>query len=42
MIIYILADDIGYGYVQCLNPKRGKIPTPHMDNIAADGTTFSD
>ncbi|MEP2774646.1 MAG: arylsulfatase [Luteolibacter sp.] len=41
-IIYILADDLGYGDVQCLNPERGKIPTPHMDKVAADGMTFTD
>ena len=41
-IIYILADDLGYGDVQCLNPKRGKIKTPHMDKVAADGMTFTD
>lgn len=41
-IVYILADDLGYGDVQCLNPKRGKIPTPHMDKVAADGMTFTD
>ncbi|MGJ8643790.1 MAG: sulfatase family protein [Luteolibacter sp.] len=41
-IVYILADDLGYGDVQCLNPDRGKIPTPHMDQLAADGMTFTD
>ena len=29
-----------YGDVQCLNPERGKIATPHMDQVAADGMTF--
>ena len=41
-IVYILADDLGYGDVQCLNPERGKIPTPHMDSVAAQGMTFTD
>ena len=41
-IIYILADDLGYGDVQCLNPERGKIPTPHMDELAKQGMTFTD
>ena len=41
-IIYILADDLGYGDVQALNPERGKILTPHMDKVAADGMTFTD
>lgn len=40
-IVYILADDLGYGDVKCLNP-NGKIATPHMDHIAASGMTFTD
>ena len=32
-IIYILADDLGYGDVSINNPK-GKIKTPHIDQIA--------
>jgi arylsulfatase A-like enzyme len=41
-IIYILADDLGYGDVQALNPQRGKIKTPHLDKLAAQGMTFTD
>lgn len=41
-IVYILADDLGYGDVQCLNPERGKIRTPYMDKVAAEGMTFTD
>ncbi len=41
-IIYILADDLGYGDVQCLNPERGKIKTPCLDKLAAQGMTFTD
>lgn len=41
-ILYILADDLGYGDVQCLNPQRGKIATPHLDRLAAQGMTFTD
>ena len=41
-IVYILADDLGYGDVQCLNPQRGKIKTPHLDALAAQGMTFTD
>jgi len=40
-IIYILSDDLGYGDVGCLNPD-GRIPTPHMDRIAAEGMAFTD
>ncbi|MDP4642992.1 MAG: arylsulfatase [Opitutales bacterium] len=41
-IIFILADDLGYGDVQCLNPEQGKIATPHMDQLAAQGMMFTD
>ncbi len=41
-IVFILADDLGYGDVQCLNPKRGKIPTPNIDRLATQGITFTD
>ena len=41
-IIYILADDLGYGDVHCLNPQRGKIPTPNLDKLAAQGMVFTD
>ncbi len=41
-IIYILADDLGYGDVHALNPEKGKIPTPHMDRLAAEGMVFTD
>jgi len=41
-IVLILADDMGYGELQCLNPKRGKIKTPQLDAIAASGMTFTD
>ncbi|MFO0803420.1 MAG: arylsulfatase [Gemmataceae bacterium] len=40
-IVVILADDLGYGDVKCLNP-NGKIPTPHIDRLAASGMTFTD
>lgn len=41
-IVFIFADDMGYGDVQVLNPERGKIPTPHMDALARDGMIFTD
>ncbi len=40
-IIFILADDMGYGDVQALNPKS-KIPTPHLNRLAKQGMTFTD
>lgn len=41
-IIFILADDLGYGDVHALNPKRGKIATPCLDRMAAQGMAFTD
>ena len=40
-IVYILCDDLGYGDVRCLNP-NGKIPTPNVDRLAAQGMIFTD
>ncbi|MFP6581589.1 MAG: arylsulfatase [Candidatus Hydrogenedentota bacterium] len=39
-IVYILADDLGYGDIASLNPD-GKIPTPHIDSLGKDGMTFT-
>lgn len=41
-LVYILADDLGYGDVHCLNQQRCKIPTPHLDRLAEQGMTFTD
>ena len=40
-ILYILADDLGYGDLGCYN-KDSKIPTPHLDLLAREGTRFTD
>lgn len=40
-IIYILADDLGYGDVSCLN-KDSKLNTVNIDNVAANGMKFTD
>ncbi|MGI9515855.1 MAG: sulfatase family protein, partial [Pirellulaceae bacterium] len=41
-IVIVLADDMGYGEIQALNPERGKIPTPHLDQLVRQGLTFTD
>lgn len=41
-IVFLLADDLGYGDVQALNPQRGRIKTPHLDKLAAQGLAFTD
>ncbi|WP_406697412.1 arylsulfatase [Singulisphaera sp. Ch08] len=40
-IVYILADDLGYGDVHRLNPDS-KIATPNLDRLAEQGMTFTD
>ena len=40
-IIYILADDLGYGDVSVNNP-NGKIETPNIDGLAKQGMRFTD
>ncbi|MBI6121273.1 sulfatase family protein [Salegentibacter maritimus] len=40
-IIYVLADDLGYGDIQAFNP-QSKIKTPHIDKLAAEGIKFTD
>ena len=40
-IVYILADDFGYGDTSCYNPES-KIDTPFIDQIAAEGMRFTD
>ena len=40
-IVYILADDLGYGDISVLN-KASKITTPHIDKLANNGIYFTD
>ena len=40
-VVYILADDLGYGDVGCYNP-GSKIPTPNLDRLAKEGMRFTD
>lgn len=40
-IIFILADDLGYGDIASLN-EAGKIQTPNVDRLIAEGVTFTD
>ncbi len=40
-IVVILADDMGYGDPGAWNPDS-KIPTPHIDRLAAEGMRFTD
>lgn len=40
-IVFIMADDMGYGDVSCYNPES-KIRTPNMDGLAKEGVRFTD
>jgi arylsulfatase A len=40
-IVFILADDMGYGDPGCYN-KDSRIPTPNIDRLAAQGMRFTD
>jgi len=41
-IVYILCDDLGTGDVQSLSEGKGKIATPHIDQLAKGGLVFND
>jgi len=40
-IVFIMADDMGYGDVSCYN-NQSKIPTPNIDRLASEGILFTD
>ena len=40
-VVLIVTDDMGYGDPACYNP-HSKIPTPHIDRLAAEGMRFTD
>ena len=39
-VIVIMTDDVGYGDFSCYGAKR--VHTPHIDQLAARGTRFTD
>jgi arylsulfatase A len=39
-IVFIMADDLGYGHLGCYGQE--KIRTPHLDRMAAEGMRFTD
>jgi arylsulfatase A len=40
-IVIVLADDMGYGDLQCYNPESG-VPTPNINKMASEGMMFTD
>ena len=40
-IVYILADDLGWGDLECNNP-RSAVPTPNLNRLAKQGMSWND
>ncbi len=40
-LVFLMADDLGWGDFQCYNP-HGKIPSPNIDRLAREGMRFTD
>jgi arylsulfatase A-like enzyme len=40
-LVYVLADDLGWGDLHCYNAESA-IPTPHADRLASQGVRFTD
>lgn len=40
-VVFVLADDLGYGDVKCFGGRRCQIDTPHFDRLAAEGMRFT-
>lgn len=40
-LVYILADDLGWGDLECYNPQSG-VPTPNARRLASEGVRFTD
>ncbi|MGH7202303.1 MAG: sulfatase-like hydrolase/transferase, partial [Planctomycetaceae bacterium] len=38
-LVFIMADDLGYGHLGCYGQR--KIKTPHIDRLAAEGMRFT-
>ncbi|MDP6634092.1 MAG: arylsulfatase [Phycisphaerae bacterium] len=41
-VVFILADDMGYGDVESFGRDRCQIATPHLDRLASEGMRFTD
>ncbi|MBT6850992.1 MAG: sulfatase-like hydrolase/transferase, partial [Opitutae bacterium] len=40
-VVFILADDLGYGDVKAFGGKKSKVSTPHFDRLCKDGIKFT-
>ena len=41
-IVFILADDLGFGDVKAFGGEKCNIDTPHFDQMCSDGMRFTD
>lgn len=41
-IVYIMADDMGYGDVKCFGREKSRAETPNLDRLAKSGIMFTD
>ena len=40
-VVFILADDLGYGDIKAFGGDKSKVPTPHFDRLCKDGIKFT-
>ena len=40
-VVFILADDLGYGDIKAFGGEKSKVPTPHFDRLCKDGMKFT-
>lgn len=40
-IVFVMADDMGYGDAACYDPHYNKVPTPNIDRLADQGMRFT-
>ena len=40
-IVFILADDLGYGDIKAFGGDKSRVPTPHFDQLCQDGMKFT-
>src|SRR5512133_165924 len=40
-LVFVMADDMGYGDAACYDPQFNKVPTPNIDRLAKQGVRFT-
>lgn len=41
-VVFIFADDLGYGEIEVLDPQHAEIPTPQLNRLAEQGQIYTD